>query len=150
MRALLIGLAVLGIATATMATAATDVNTFRLGPGLTFVGEDANGNLIVKQLSASPDDTSGCAAPAPCVNGPHVRLSGITHGFLLGPLATGSYTSALVGLPSATPSLRVFTCGFANGAGSCAPGQGTFPAVGQSFDQVCAFGAVDGACYLTV
>lgn len=106
-----------------------------------FIGEDFEGNIVSFYVDAT-DHATACPAPNPCVSGPHVRdgWGVIGHGFYA-PL-NGVYSSTLA---DDKGNARTFTCHTATGPLTC-QGQGTFPAMGATFHQVCAFGAVTGGC----
>lgn len=115
------------------------------------VGEDSEGNLLQFALPRSQaEHGTNCVLSAsnPVCVASHLRLGGLSHGFTAYAGATGAASSILVS--SSTPSVRFFGCAFADGAINCA-GQGTFPAVGASFDQVCAgvIATASATCYIT-
>lgn len=116
-----------------------------LAPRSTQIGEDFEGNVVTFEIDDNGDHTSAsCPAPMPCVNGPHVRdgFGFITHGFVA-PL-NGAYSSTLV---SEDGNARTFACVVTSASFNC-QGQGTFPGVGATFRQACAFGATTGGCRL--
>ncbi|HEV8359096.1 MAG TPA: hypothetical protein VGR28_01435 [Candidatus Thermoplasmatota archaeon] len=106
-------------------------------------GENELGEIVTFDVPVEPDHSGSCVILPVCSTGSaiappsHVRTAGLTHGFQNYLGFTGSMVSVLVGEGS-SPTVRLFACNVNAGAITCQGGQGTFPAIGQTFSHFCA------------
>lgn len=99
--------------------------------GYVFVGEDQDGNIVVREVPfEDADHYTQCGGSAPanvtCTNGPHGGTKAVFHGFLTAPQSgfSGYHASTLT---DNAGNVRYFTCTFTSGTPSNCQGSGTFP-----------------------
>lgn len=161
MKAWILGMALL-VGMATSATSLGSIVAADSGNKVLFVGEDLEGNLVVKEVELDHNGACGGFVPHPgpdeCSTGEHVRLGGVSHGFALFPrcgqhlganlpsIAGRCYAGLATSRLVASSGMRTFICDIQYYPGvpaalqlnqvSCA-GSGTFPLLNESFTHVC-------------